>query len=130
MGERGSASARRERRPAETARGSRTDPNDAVLRASREELAVRAERGRADVVVRLGAGRLVEKNAVGEDEARGQPLPSGTDKRGEERGTHAILAPVLVSYSVVLRLQPVARTLPSGEKRTQQTTLREKEDPR
>lgn len=46
-------------------------------------------------------------------------------RRGNGKATYEILAPVFVSYSVVLRLHPVARVLPSGEKRTQQTTLRD-----
>ena len=96
-----------------------TNPDDAIFGTGREVLAVRAKRHRANVVVGFGIRRLVKQGPVA---ARTRSAPGKTD-HVHRRNTHAILAPVLVSYSVVFRLQPVASTLPSGEKRTQQTTL-------
>ena len=87
-----------------------------VLCARRQKLAVRAEADAPDVeVARLG--RLwVYQNAVTRDQRRAA-------QRRRDSGTHQVFAPVLVSYICADRLHPVARYLPSAEKRTQQTTL-------
>jgi hypothetical protein len=84
-----------------------------VLCTRGEIFAVWAEAHAADVQVARFTGGFVHEHTIRRYQTTQQP----------QINTHQVFCPVLVSYTCAVRLHPVAKYLPSAEKRTQHTTL-------
>ena len=92
-------------------------PDLFILGTSGKVFAIRAEADTSNIKIASLGGFLVWQDTIFQNGQKKVRL------RWNERSYH-VFAPVFVSKIWAVRLQPVARYLPSGENRTQHTTLR------